>query len=285
MRISYVMRPKYIYQIFYNEQTEKKIDSGFIPMNNVENLRSDWREYWPIRHYLLSQQIQPDSYYGFFSPKFYDKTLLRSSDVYTFLESQSADVISFSPYFDQIAFFPNPFIQGEINHPGLLSISQNYLNYLQINIDIQRLICDQYTTIYSNYFVAKGRFWLRWLSYCETLFNLCEENRHPLAIQLNQLTNYKSNEQVAMKVFLIERMVTLVLKLEKFSSNCINNLVLPYAGSFLLQHHQSMVRCEALKQSYLKSENPIFLDFFHAEAKDIAEKVANEIKLFNKKDD
>jgi hypothetical protein len=275
------MTSKYIYQIFYNQESEKIIDAGFIPMNNSENLRPDWREYWPIRHFLLSQPIESNAYYGFFSPKFHAKTLLTSADVYAFLKDQTADVISFSPYFDQIAFFPNPFIQGEISHPGLLSISQSYCNQFKINIDLQHMICDQYTTIYSNFFVAKGKFWLRWIDYCETLFQFCEENKDSISIQLNSLTRYKINEQVAMKVFLMERMATLILNVEKFTTNCINNITLPYAGDFLIPHHRGMVRCEALKQSYLRSGNPIFLDFFHQEAKAIAEEATRDIKVIN----
>lgn len=272
------MSTKYIYQIFYDKPSEAKLDLGFIPMNNSENSRPDWREYWPIRHYLLSQKIDSNAYYGFLSPKFGDKTLLTSADVNTFIDQQSADVISFSPYFDQISFFPNPFIQGEINHPGLLTISQQYFNHLNINIDIQHMICDQYSTIFSNFFVAKGKFWLRWLNYCEAIFKLCEENKHPIAQQLNSFTKYRANEEVAMKVFLIERMVTIIIKIENFSSSCINNLLLPYAGHFLIQHHKNLVHCEALKQSYLKSGNPIFLDFFHEEAKSIAENVARDFE-------
>jgi hypothetical protein len=275
------MRQSYLYQIFYNEETMGMVDEGFIPMNNMANLRPDWREYWSIRHYLLSQKIDLDAYYGFFSPKFCEKTNLKSEDVQEFLKNQTADVVSFSPYFDQISFFPNPFIQGEINHPGLMSSSQRFFDLANISIDVKNLVADQRSVVFCNFFVAKGNFWLTWLAYCEKLFSLCEDNSSQLAKELNSLVKYKPNEDVAMKVFLIERMVTVILNVESYSSACINNLVLPYAGAFLLPHHRKMVHCEALKQAYLNTGNHMYLDFFHEEACDISNSVKNQVELHN----
>lgn len=257
------------------------VDEGFIPMNNMENLRPDWREYWSIRHFLLSQKIDLEAYYGFFSPKFCEKTNLNSSDVHEFLQSQTADVVSFSPFFDQIAFFINPFIQGEISHPGLLSCSQRFFDGANISLDIKNLVADQRTTIFCNFFAAKGKFWLSWLARCEKLFVLCEGNSSQLAKELNSLVQYKPNESVAMKVFLIERMVTIILNTEEYSSTCINNLVLPYAGTFLLPHHKKMVHCEALKQAFLRTGNHMYLDFFYEEAHEIGNAVKSQVELIN----
>ena len=275
------MPQSHLHQIFYNKETMGMVDEGFIPMNNMENLRPDWREYWSIRHYLLSQKIDLEAYYGFFSPKFREKTNLNSADVHEFLKNQTADVVSLSPFFDQIAFFINPFIQGEISHPGLLSCSQRFVDGANISIDLKSLVADQHSTIFCNFFVAKGKFWLTWLAYSEKLFALCEENSSQLANELNSLVKYKPNESVAMKVFLIERMVTIILNTEKFSSSCINNLVLPYSGTFLLPHHKKMVHCEALKQAYLKSGNHAYLDFFYEVAYEIGNSVKNQVELLN----
>ena len=41
-----------IYQIFYNESTQKSNDPGFLPLDNLSNERPDWSEYWPIRRFL-----------------------------------------------------------------------------------------------------------------------------------------------------------------------------------------------------------------------------------------
>ena len=70
-----------IFQIYYNETTKNSNDKGFIQLDNSSNNRKDWSEYWPIRNYLLNNNLEDDIYYGFFSPKFYEKTGLSSENV------------------------------------------------------------------------------------------------------------------------------------------------------------------------------------------------------------
>jgi hypothetical protein len=64
-----------IYQIYYSEATKAHNDPGFLPMDNLANERPDWREYWPIRNYLLNNNLEEDTRYGFLSPKFEAKLL------------------------------------------------------------------------------------------------------------------------------------------------------------------------------------------------------------------
>ena len=96
-----------LYQIYYSEQSRTQLDPGFIPLDNAANDRPDWREYWPIRRFLREHSdLDPQAYYGFLSPKFREKTGLDAAAVRGFIDQQdgAADVIAFSPYFDQIAF-------------------------------------------------------------------------------------------------------------------------------------------------------------------------------------
>ena len=98
-----------VYQIYYSEGTKAQNDMGFIQLDNLLNVRPDWREYWPIRQFLLSVKLEDDTRYGFFSPKFREKTGLEASDVMNFIENDDSDVVIFSPYFVQSALFFNVF--------------------------------------------------------------------------------------------------------------------------------------------------------------------------------
>lgn len=91
-----------IRQIFYSEATRQKLDPGFIPLDNCSQ-RPDWREYWPIRSFLQQQTLDENTLYGFFSPKFAQKTTLTSAAVLQFLATvpHDVDVVGFSPFFDQ----------------------------------------------------------------------------------------------------------------------------------------------------------------------------------------
>jgi hypothetical protein len=57
MIYSFGMSNAQIFQIFYDAQTKKSLDPDFLPLDNLENSRPDWREYWPMRNYLLNNAL------------------------------------------------------------------------------------------------------------------------------------------------------------------------------------------------------------------------------------
>ena len=179
------------YQIFYDERTKSLVDSEFIPLDNSKNERSDWREYWPIRNVLKSVEFGDHDYVGFFSPKFTQKTWLTSAQVREFFENVTAstqnnlpDVISFSPYPDLCAIFINIFEQGETNHHGITKLAIEVFDTLHIELNIQSMVNDSTTNIFSNFFIATPSFWKKWLEICEEIFNICEDTHSDLGQKL-----------------------------------------------------------------------------------------------------
>lgn len=113
-----------IYTIAYSEDLlEQK--NGFLALDNTQNERPDWREYWPIRNFLLNQQLDDECYYGFFSPRFHEKTGLGNDRVVDFINNCPADTdaVVFSPQPDIGAFFPSVFAGEEQADPGFLATS------------------------------------------------------------------------------------------------------------------------------------------------------------------
>jgi hypothetical protein len=78
------MNPVRIYQIYHSEDTRNSLDEGFIPIDNIGQ-HPDWREYLPIRKFLLENVLDENTLYGFFSWKFRQKTGLDSAAVYALL--------------------------------------------------------------------------------------------------------------------------------------------------------------------------------------------------------
>ena len=148
---------KYIYQIYYDEETQEKILPEFIPLDNTKNLRPDWFEFWVILKFLRNSALEENAWYGFLSPKFYTKTGFNSDFVIKAIEKYEdvADVAIFSPAWDQLAYFLNPFEQGEVWHPGLNALSQEFINEYQLGIDLDTLVSDRSTAVMSNYVIAK----------------------------------------------------------------------------------------------------------------------------------
>lgn len=203
-----------IFQIFYDESTKAALDPDFIPLDNENSERPDWFEYWPIRKVFLSKTFHEEEYVGFFSPRFKEKTGLTGQDVVARVRNSSCEIISFSPHIEQNALYPNSFHQANFAHPGFLKLSQNYLDTMGLDVKLSTLVQDQTRIIFGNYFVAKYKFWRKWIKLSDQLFEASESSSGELAARLRAGTFHRGETSYAMKIFLMERAVSLVLELE-----------------------------------------------------------------------
>lgn len=258
-----------IFQIYYNEITKEENDKGFLQLDNFSNQRPDWSEYWPIRNFLLNNELDPSAYYGFFSPKFKQKTGLNSDDVYGFLDTAGQDVVVFSPYFDQSAFPINVFEQAAANHQNIYPCFIEAFKAIGAQIDIQGLVMTSRNTVFCNYFAAKKCFWDVWLNQCEKLFSICEENKLPLAQLLNAPVNH-SGAHNPVKVFVIERMISYLLATSKqWSVKVYNPMQLPYGASRIANFKKELSELDALKIAYCDTGFPEYLQAFSQIRSDI----------------
>ena len=84
-----------IYQIFYDDQSQAALDPGAIPLDNTAG-PSDWYEFWPILTFLRNNDLEEDTFYGFLSPSFSEKTGFSLAEVKSIAaHEQSRDVIVF----------------------------------------------------------------------------------------------------------------------------------------------------------------------------------------------
>lgn len=201
-----------LFQIYYDDATKRALDPAFTPLDNRANERPDWAEYWPIRRTLAHEHFADDELVGFFSPRFGAKTGLTGQQVLEAIQTHDAEVYSFSPYFEHGVLFQNPFYQGESHHPGLGSTTQQLLPSLGIRADLGTLVCDQTTTIFSNYFVAPGALWRAWSAMAARVFDICEAGRLPVARRLTASATHRGASTYQMKVFVVERLITLLLE-------------------------------------------------------------------------
>lgn len=149
---------------------------------------------WVIRQFLLKTSLQEDAWYGFLSHKFKSKTSFSAEHVMNILQNHTddAEVIIFSSNWDQVAYFRNPFEQGEFWHPGLLNITQQLLDTIGINFNVKTLLTDSISTVFSTYIIAKPIFWRQWLEVANTLFNISENKNTGLSDMINHYTSYGS---------------------------------------------------------------------------------------------
>ena len=256
----------HLYQIYYSDATKAAWDSDYLELDNRRNERPDWREYWPIRNFLLQAELKTEeNYYGFFSTKFKARTRLSKQQVLDYMALRpDADVHLFSPLWDLSALFQNVFEQGNFFHPTLTAVAQEFLKEIGWKVDLSRLITDSRNTVFCNFFVAKPAFWKEWLTLGEQLFTIAENPAHPLSQKLNTACVY-GEQVVPVKVFIMERLATLILATqEKWRINTFNPFALSSSSTQFSPFHLEAVLSDALKIAYKNHGNEEYLQaFFH----------------------
>ena len=254
-----------LYQIVYSQKTLENIGAGYLPLDNLDGARNDWREYWPIRKFLLAEPLVEDCWYGFFSPRFAEKIGLSHAQVQDFIRSSppATDVVTFSPQPDMGAFFLNVFEQNEVFDPGFLPASEAFLALIGMAVPLGALVMDSRQIVFSNYFVARPAFWRAWFSLNEKLFAVCEGAESALQQSLLHATTYTG--AVQRKVFLMERIASLLLTVNPAWKVCAyNTFACAWSASKLGDNKQDAVISDALKIAIREQGYPQYLSAFAA---------------------
>ena len=263
-------RDLHLFQIYYSAATRQMIEAGYTPLDNTSNERPDWREYWPIRRYFREHPPRDADYYGFLSPAFRAKTRLEPPAVLDFVagHADGADVILFSPFFDQIAFFLNCWEQGALAHAGARALFEDSLALVAPELRIDATVGCSRNTVYCNYFLARGAFWREWLTRCERVFESAERGDTPLGRALAAPLDYKA-EAAPAKVFVIERIASALLASEgSWRVRAYNPLLLPFSTAPISALGPELAALDALKLAYLAERREQYLDaFFRLRAK------------------
>lgn len=248
-----------IYQIYYDDISRKMLDPGFIPLDNTNSEKPDWYEFWPILNFLNQNILEDDCWYGFLSPKFFEKTGVNSKIIHKTLfdNDKTFNVLLFSPDWDQNAYFLNSFEQGEFWHPGLRKIAQTFFDYLELKINLENLVSDIHSSVFANFIIAKKGYWQDWLSIAKKFYSFIEENEN------SYITTQYGRKQLPMKIFLQERLHNILLSQSKY-----NVLSMDPSHDYLLNKRlflndahtrELLIKCNAAKSLYLKTKELDYL--------------------------
>lgn len=195
--------------------TRVAVRPEFLPLDNTGG-RPDWFEFLPMLRFLRANRLDPDRWYGFVSPKFPEKTGLGWPRMQALLvENPEADVALFSPLWTSLAVCKNPWDQGERAHPGLIAATEAFLRSRGDSTSLSGLVTDFDTCVNSNYFIARAPFWRAWQELAEAYLAYVEREGAD-GLPDNETTTYRANRDVALKVFVQERLVNLLLLEQRF---------------------------------------------------------------------
>jgi hypothetical protein len=257
----------HLHLIVYSPATQSLVTPGWQVLDNLDNPRPDWFEYWPVRQRLLNGPLDEDAFYGFFSPKFCAKTNLSHQQVCDFVmqHAAQADVLLFSPQPDMGAFFLNVFEQGETFDPGLIDAYGQFLQHIGRPAPLRQMVMDTRQVCFSNYFVARPAFWREWLALNEALFAICEGPASPLQQALTHVTTYPgpAGKGVQRKVFLQERATSLLLATQpRWRSLPHDPFGMGWSMSRFRDHPQEAFISDALKRAFRDTGWPHYMQSF-----------------------
>jgi hypothetical protein len=253
-----------IFQICYSEATLANVPAGMMALDNRANQRPDWREYWPIRQYLLNHTLEDNTLYGFLAPRFGEKTGLSVADIHDFLNRKytGQSVVTFSPFWDLGAFFINVIEQGDFFHDGLRDATMHFVKAAGFNPQVMEAVMHSGNTVYCNYFLADKNFWMKWLACGELLFAMSEASRTEEACPLNAQTRY-GEAQVPRKVFVMERLVSMLIAMNPDTQTlAYNTYRLPSSITPLNRFMDEAVQCDAYKQAWCLTQSEVALNKF-----------------------
>lgn len=246
-----------IYQIYYNDETFKRLDKDFIPLNNTTNVNNEWFEFNAIFDFINNNKLKDDAWYGFLSPEFYNKTNLKALDLIKHLHlNPTSNVCLATSCFDQVAIYQNCFIQGEAKHPGLINTIDHLLKKYNLKLSLKYLVGHSYNTVYSNYVIAKKEYWNNWYDLAKFFIELNKTDKK-FSDLLNAKGKYK-NTKVKLGVFIQERFPSILLSSKNFKVTTLlspnyepcNKLIpMGYRAKGLLQ------TCDYLKAKFAKTNN------------------------------
>lgn len=255
-----------VYQIYYDQASKAQLQPDFIPLDNTANERPDWYEFWVMLKFLRANELKEDTWYAFLSPKFTYKTGFDSKLVLTVLNEHArhANVVLLSPCWDQIFYFKNPWEQGEMVHPGITRLTQDFLSHIGEPVDLSALVTDMSSTVFSNFVFAKKAYWMAWKKLAEAFFKYVEEDG---LMDGDMKTSYqRANQDSPMKTFIQERLASVILATRKFevvtfdrsgSAELTPNL---FPDNYATRKTLSV--CDFMKSQYRATGDAAFMDMY-----------------------
>ena len=209
-----------IFQVFYKQDQDSKLDPSFIPYNNLDNPRPELCEWHAIEHIYQQQKETDLDYWGVVSWKFGQKTGITGDTFIDFVKKNPGyDVYIINPAIINEAVFTNGWEQGNLYHPNLSQIANTFLKKIGHEVDVTASLIDRNSTAYSNYFVASRDFWDQYTDFINKIFEIAVHDKEfDYQVFAAGLSNYSMNKTLPNFAFLVERLLSTYIELNNIKS-------------------------------------------------------------------
>ena len=167
-----------LYQIVY-DQSQITGDEGFTVYSNAHNncdKLHNHREYPVFLESYKTGLCNNNDYTGFLSWKFNKKTGWCGRDLDAAIRVTSDKQVYFINCGPRVK---NVWSHGERRHGGIISLTQEVLDNLNIDINISSVHQDASKTCFCNYWVGTPEFWSKYITFTEPIYSYLANNTDP----------------------------------------------------------------------------------------------------------
>jgi hypothetical protein len=127
-----------------------------------------------------------------------------------------AEVALCSYNWPALAQWQNVWLPVEKYHPGLIRCAEDFLRSIGHRPDLARSIGDFRNSVYSNYVIARPRFWRAWAALARSYHDYVDHAPEPRAD--DGPASYGGPVECRMKTFVQERLACWILQSESFET-------------------------------------------------------------------
>jgi mRNA-degrading endonuclease YafQ of YafQ-DinJ toxin-antitoxin module len=212
-----------IFQVCFESFQFDQVDVKLTPFDNTENKHPELREYYNFLKVIDDGLTDDLNAWGVFGPRWYEKLKVSSDKLFKEIENNpEKDVYLFNHARVQDALFFNVWEQGEYYHKGLKDIAKHVLEKLNYDSGVVDNIMESHTTCYCSYFVGTTKFWKDYLDFLAKVTKELDNLPEELYTKFSQSANYKRDKDLNLFPFLVERLFSTFLLLNKYKTHALS---------------------------------------------------------------
>lgn len=202
----------YPYQSFYHNSQRAHLEQVFIPFDNTVNAQPLLREE-PLHLQLYEKhKDEKDAYWGMVSWKWREKIQSGGEFFLEWIQSNPGyDLYFIDPHFAEAAVYKNSFVNGELNHPGMMPFINNLLKDLNIPFDMINygFHPDLFSTC--TYWIGNHKFWKRWRKFWDRCLQIIKNNPEYSNFVFGESKKLHLGNKIINYSFVHERLISIFL--------------------------------------------------------------------------
>lgn len=204
-----------IFQICFEKDQIERVDPLLTPFDNTENLHPELREYQSFKRIHEEGHTKELDAWGVFGPRWKEKLRFDASVITNAIENNPGHhVYVFNHARVVDALTHNVWEHGEVFHKGIQKVTEAALRSAGYDVKVLNEVMGR-NVCFSSYFIATKIFWRDYMNFLEDMYSRFEDLQGDEARIYKSSANYSRDKEVTMFPFIVERLFSTFLHLNK----------------------------------------------------------------------